>query len=279
MSIIINNKYKIEESLGEGSFGKIFKGITIKNNNQVAIKIQFKNVTNILKQEAQIYKYLQGNIGIPTIYNYGNQDGFNYLVLDLLGPSLYEIDIEKHDVIKYFLDALNIIEILHNKYLIHRDIKPENFLLNLERKSLFLIDYGLTKIYIKNNEHIKECKDKKLIGTPNYCSINVHNGNESSRRDDIESLCYTFIYLYKKHLPWSKIYEDNDSKKDKIKKISKEIIYNNIKILKEKSFDWLLEYPGEFITVLFYSKMLKFDEKPNYIYIKNVLNNLLNLLN
>ena len=44
-----------------------------------------------------------------------------------------------------------------------------------------------------------------MIGTSKYSSVNIHNGIEASRRDDIESLCYTFIMLYGTTLPWSNI--------------------------------------------------------------------------
>ena len=58
MSVIIGNKYEIINLIGEGSFGKVFKSKNINTNQDVAIKIQHKGITDVLKHEAKIYKYL-----------------------------------------------------------------------------------------------------------------------------------------------------------------------------------------------------------------------------
>jgi serine/threonine protein kinase len=56
---LINNKYKIIEELGEGSFGKIYKGENIRTNELVAIKIEsIVNGNKLLKNESTIYQYL-----------------------------------------------------------------------------------------------------------------------------------------------------------------------------------------------------------------------------
>ena len=128
MSSIINKKYKIIEQIGEGSFGKIFKSININNNKEVAIKIQYKDIVNALKHEAKIYKYLNDSSYIPQIYNYGTEQGFHYMVIDLLKTSLNDISLNNEKIINYMYDSINIIEFIHEKGLIHRDIKPQNFL-------------------------------------------------------------------------------------------------------------------------------------------------------
>ena len=210
--------------------------------------------------------------GVPHIRNYGLDNGFNYLIIDLLGLSLVDKKLKPRESIQYFIQAIKILESIHKLGIIHRDIKPDNFLLSACDKKLYLIDFGLSKYYLdENKNHIKERKDKKLIGTAKFTSLNIHYGIEPSRRDDIESLCYTFISTYGKLLPWEEII-DNNKKTNEYDLLE---LYNKIKIEKEKSLEWLNDIPGEFITLLLYCRKLRFDEKPNYNYIQELFNNLL----
>ena len=101
---------------------------------------------------------------------------------------------------------LYCLESLHKCGYVHNDIKPENFLLDSEGK-IFLIDYGLASKYRdKDNKHIEYAKSKALKGTLRYASINMHNGIMPSRRDDVESLFYVWLYFMLGKLPWQNIH-------------------------------------------------------------------------
>ena len=67
-----------------------------------------------------------------------------------------------------------------------------------------MIDFGLAKRYRdpKTKIHIPYRDGKKLAGTARYASVNTHIGIDQSRRDDLESLSYIFIYCLKGELPW-----------------------------------------------------------------------------
>ena len=273
MPFIISNKYEIIEQIGEGSFGKVFVGKHLRTNKKIAIKIQFKSIVNVLQHEAKIYKQLFDISGVPIIRNFGCEEGFHYLILDLYDNCLDKLELNKKEIIYYLIEAIKILNRIHEKGIIHRDIKPDNFMVKLDEKAnnkenkLFLIDFGLSKRYInEKNEHIPENKGKKLIGTAKYVSLNVHNGIEASRRDDLESLCYCFISLYEKKLKWDNLCKNLKSSS------CKETIYKEIKFLKEeRNFDIC----SEFNTMLIYVKKLKFDEIPNYNYLIGIFTNLL----
>lgn len=274
---IIANKYEIIEKIGEGTFGKVFKGKNIRTGEKIAIKIQAKDIANVLRQEAKIYKYLSDISGIPQIRNFGTESGFNYLIIDLFDISFYDIKLTPIQTIKYMIDIINIIEKIHERGIIHRDIKPENFLLKKETNTIYLIDYGLSKYYLnKDKKHTEERKDRKLIGTVKFASLNIHNGSDASRRDDIESLCYTFLSLFGKQLPWEETINQYNHSSESSNNSNKLEFYNKIKE-KKLSLEWLHDIPGEFITLLLYSRKLEFAEKPNYKYIQGLLNNLLQL--
>jgi serine/threonine protein kinase len=98
---------------------------------------------------------------------------------------------------------------MHTKLFIHRDIKPDNLVTGVGKrhKIIYLIDFGLCKKYwdSKKEKHLRCRKERKLIGTARFASINSHNGLDLSRRDDLESFCYVLLYFLKGSLPWQGI--------------------------------------------------------------------------
>jgi serine/threonine protein kinase len=68
---------------------------------------------------------------------------------------------------------------------------------------IYLIDFGISKIYKdKNNRHISFKDNKPFIGTTRYAAIAAHEGHELGRKDDLESLAYVLIFFLKGSLPW-----------------------------------------------------------------------------
>ena len=278
MGTTISNKYKLIEQIGKGSFGFVFKALTIRISNLVAIKFEDYNAkSTLLKNEAQIYRYLEGGIGIPSIkwfgvYEHTTPITYRYMVFDLLGKSLYDLkhqykSLTLDQTLKCGQDVLEIINFVHSKGYLHRDIKPENFLFGLgsNSKKLHIIDFGLSKRFLDdNNNHIINKKHKKITGTIRYLSTNVHSGHEPSRRDDLISIGYMLMFLLKGVLPWQKL--TNMSKDEKIKNIFKIKNYY-------KQNNLCNDYPGCLVDYMNYVYNLKYDDVPNYNYINNLFNN------
>ena len=170
------------------------------------------------------------------------------------------------------LQMIEILEQIHNKNIIHRDIKPSNFLMGNNPNilnNLYLIDFGLATKYREsiNNNHYEMKKEKKLIGTVRFASVNAMNGISQSRRDDLESVGYVLIYFLKGKLPWQNILIKNKEERyEKIKEIK-----NNIDIKTLCS-----DLPEEISEYISYVKNLKYEEDPNYNFIKGLFKNLLN---
>lgn len=201
--MLIANKYNVLGNITSGGFGKVYKGQNVRTGENVAIKIEFKNnPIKLLKHEVQVYQHLKKLVCIPTIKWYGVYDEAHYLVMPLYDCSLENIinidkDIGNKNVISIAYQIIEILQYIHNKEIIHRDIKPANFVLDKTKNKLLLIDFGFAKRFMREDgNHIPFTDGKQIIGTPNYISINIHNGNEPSRRDDVESACYIILFLY-----------------------------------------------------------------------------------
>jgi serine/threonine protein kinase len=257
---LINNKYKLIEKIGEGSFGSIYKGENIRTNEYVAIKIEpIKNNYKLLKNESKIYQYLINTVGIPNVKWFGKDENNYYMVLNLLGESLQSVKDKKEYfslklVLQIGFQIVSLLKSIHDKGLVHRDIKPDNFLVgnNKQNKQIYIIDFGFCKTYMDNDKHIEVRKTNSLIGSLTYASINGHNLIELSRRDDLESLGYMLLYFFKGDLEWQKIEDTN--------------IIKNMKenILNDKCVPEILKY------YLRHVRGLAFEQIPNYIFIENM---------
>ena len=85
-------QYKALCLIGEGSFGKCFKGINIKNNEEVCFKIEKKtSQRTFLKIESHCLENLKGGKGIPDFYLFGYSDNFNILIMELLDKTMEHI--------------------------------------------------------------------------------------------------------------------------------------------------------------------------------------------
>ena len=265
-------KLNAKKKLGNGAFGDIYYGKDKITNESLAIKLESVNNKHPqLFHESKVYIALNGGVGIPKVYWCGKQGAYNILIIDLLGASLetlFNFCERKFTLKTSTLIAMQMIErveYMHSKNFIHRDIKPDNFLIGLNNKEhiIYIIDFGLAKMYRDaKGEHIPYRDGKSLTGTARYASINTHLGIEQSRRDDLESVGYVLVYFLRGELPWQGI----KAKKceEKYKKIMEKKISTSVESLCKG-------FPMEIQRFIEYTRELKFDEMPKYVYMKEIL--------
>lgn len=208
---IINNLYCVESQIGKGQFGTVYKGINMKTNIQIAIKLEpTVSEMKILKHETTIINHLykHGCRCIPCIYWYGTHNSlYTCLVMQYYICSLHDYASSKK-ISPSLLDSImekciSILESIHSGWVVHRDIKPQNFMIGAD-KELYLIDFGMATFYV--DEHRKpihnEVAKQYIIGSPKYASYFIHCGMTPERRDDLISLGYMYIFLRHPGLSW-----------------------------------------------------------------------------
>ena len=259
--------------LGRGSFGNVYLFLNNATDEEVAVKVELIGSENSsLKNEYKIYKALEGEYGFPKIYDYTTISKYNVLVMEILGDSIEGLfnKAGKHfsflTTLMVIEQILTRIEYMHKKNLIHRDIKPGNFMIGRgeKRNVIYAIDFGLSKKYRSSSTglHIRYRDGKDVTGTPIYVSVNTHLGIEQTRRDDIEAIGYMMIYLMKGYLPWQNVPNDNPKKKNDAIKNSK--IRTKLPVLCEG-------LPNECIDFIQYARNMRFDDKPDYKYLRHLL--------
>jgi len=199
-------KYVILGELGHGAFGMVLQGINTITHEGVAIKVESRKSEYLsLKREAQLYKIFASVDGVPNVKWFGCTENLYFLVIPLLGDTL-ENRISNGSPIDASIvktQMMSCVKHIHTLGYLHRDLKPENFLFDKDN-NLKLVDFGLCKKFRNDDgSHIPLKTGKSIIGTPNFISLNIHNGYEPSRRDDVESILYILCYIEIGALPWT----------------------------------------------------------------------------
>eukprot|EP01025_Chloroclados_australasicus_P040484 TRINITY_DN4228_c0_g2_i1.p1 TRINITY_DN4228_c0_g2~~TRINITY_DN4228_c0_g2_i1.p1 ORF type:complete len:468 (-),score=52.37 TRINITY_DN4228_c0_g2_i1:66-1469(-) len=266
--------YSVHHRLGKGGFGQVFLGRQVNGRaaslpkEDIALKLEHKTSKGCQNGEApyewQVYDQLGKVEGIPRIYHKGLCNNFYVMAMELLGPSLWDQwnkngqRITEAHAACFAIESIAILRRMHDKGFVHGDIKPENFLMGasgtVKEKKLYLVDLGLaTQWREANGAHVAyDQRPDDFRGTVRYASVHSHLGRRLSRRDDLESLVYTILFLIKGRLPWQGFGGDNKSFQVARKKV-------------QTSTDALCKglAPAfkEFAEMIF---SLKFEEKPDY---------------
>jgi serine/threonine protein kinase len=183
--------YRIEEQIGRGGMGEVFRATDTRLQRTVAIKTSLVQLTDRFQREARAIAALN-HPHIATLYDVGSSpEGLGYLVLEYVeGPTLAELinkgPIAREEVQRIALMTAEAIEAAHEKGIVH--LKPANIKLG-EGNVVKVLDFGLAKAMSEAQETVAGDTTQvgTILGTPSYMSPEQALGGVVDRRSDIWS--------------------------------------------------------------------------------------------
>lgn len=209
---ILDGKYRLDEKIGSGGYGAVYKATQLNLNRLIAIKVFHPSKTNNSVEALERFR-LEGisasKINHPnslSIIDFGiSSTNIAYLAMELLEGCTLRKEITKNS----YLPALRSLEILlpvcsvlataHSLGIIHRDIKPDNIFLHngKEGEVVKVLDFGVAKIFgDETNAELQNLTVGNLIlGTPNYLAPERIQNKSYDGRADIYSLGVVFYKM------------------------------------------------------------------------------------
>ncbi len=219
MSQILNNRYQVIKTLGQGGFGQTFlaEDVHLPSARRCVIK-QLKPIVN----DPQIYQLVQerfqreaaileqlgkGNQQIPELYAYFSEGGQFYLVQEWvdgvdLSTLLQQQGLQSEQSVKQMmLKVLPVLDYVHNRGIVHRDIKPENIMLRSGDNLPVLIDFGAVRETMGTAINSQgNTTSSIVIGTPGFMPSEQAAGRPVFS-SDLYALGLTVIYLLSGKMP------------------------------------------------------------------------------
>ncbi|MBA2391719.1 MAG: serine/threonine protein kinase, partial [Ktedonobacteraceae bacterium] len=187
--------YQLEEEIGHGSMGVVYRGKQIALGREVAIKVLPKMLARDASYVARFIREAQIIAGlnhpnIVQIYDAGQQSKLLYFVMEYIqGPTLSNLlhldgTIPQHLAVEYAAQIADALDAAYReRNVIHRDVKPENLMLNRWGK-VKVMDFGLARAI----GHQKITVAKTLVGSIYYASPEQVWGEDLDNRSDIYAL-------------------------------------------------------------------------------------------
>ena len=206
-------QYFIEELIGKGSMGRVYRAIHQGLNRPCALKIMSPGllVRKPMVRE-RFWAEARAAAGlvhphIVTVHNLGTDRNYHYIEMEFVpgGNTLREAVVKNGwlevpnstDLVRQVCLAL---EAAHDRGLVHRDVKPANIMLSGDGMAK-LADFGL--VY-----HVNERAEltSSVSGTPSFMAPELFGGANATPQSDIYALGVTFFYLLTARLPYTSDY-------------------------------------------------------------------------
>jgi serine/threonine protein kinase len=207
--MLLGNRYRILEGIGEGGMARVYRGMDVKLNRPVAIKVlyeQFAGDPDFLrrfKQEAKAAAKLS-HPSIVNVYDEGEEGNIHYIIMEYVdGYTLKEVvqrngRLKPADAAQIILQICDALVHAHSQKIIHRDIKPQNIIITGDGR-VKVTDFGIARATVDATITY----GKSLLGSVHYSSPEQARGYCADQKSDIYSLGVVFYELLTGEVPFS----------------------------------------------------------------------------
>jgi serine/threonine protein kinase len=199
---VLADRYRLEERLGEGGMGAIWRAEHLVLAAPVAVKILERDVVDSEEAVARFLREAKAAASLRSphvvqILDYGVEEGVPFIVMELLeGETLRDRikrlhTLEAVEMVRIVGDVARAITRAHEAGIVHRDLKPENIFLvpNEDSEIAKVLDFGVAKVEASTLADGTNTRTGSILGTPFYMSPEQAQGNkEVDYRSDLWSL-------------------------------------------------------------------------------------------
>ena len=203
-------KYNVEGILGRGGMGVVYKAVDSQIGRYVAIKMITSGGDPSLLERFKSEARSTGSLQCPnivTVYDFGEQDGNPYLVMQFLEGSSLDSMIQKgvaltlSERLGIIIDVCNGLAYAHQRGVIHRDIKPGNIMVlqdGVNDGMAVIVDFGIARI----GGDTRLTKTDQIVGSIHYMSSEQLQAKELDSRTDVYATGVVLFQLLTGALPF-----------------------------------------------------------------------------
>jgi serine/threonine protein kinase/regulator of sirC expression with transglutaminase-like and TPR domain len=200
---LLDSRYRIEENIGNGGMGEVYRVIDTRLNVPVAVKLLAPGIEESAKafeREAQLLSNLR-HPALPLVTDYSQTEEFQYLVMEYIeGDDLQKQLVKRDnvpfaaaDVLNWAKQLIDVMNYLHGQGIQHRDVKPSN--IKVRNGRIFLLDFGIAYGQIGEMPTMNSRSFFWESGTKDFASLEQMNGEKTTPASDIYSLAATLYLL------------------------------------------------------------------------------------